>query len=214
MRLRLITPPAAVPVSVDEARAHVSAYGTGNDAILSAMIDAAVSHLDGRAGILGRALIQQTWELSLDEFPRYLVPGADFRPLNRTLLTEFSAIRLPLAPLVSVSSVKYIDVNGTQQTLDPATYTVDATSEPGVIVPAYGAMWPATRAVRNAVTIQFVCGYGTAATDVPAALRAAILLMVGDLFENREAVTGDARAAYVDNPTVARLIAPFRMLTL
>jgi uncharacterized phiE125 gp8 family phage protein len=218
MRLRLITPPAAVPVSVDEARAHVSAYGSGDDAILTAMIAAAVSHLDGRAGVLGRALIQQTWELSLDHFPdtdHRLWPAACYHwPVTHLHAQDVGAIKLPLAPLSSVTWIKYVDETGTQQTLDPATYIVDTTSEPGVVVPAYNALWPVTQKVRNAVTVRFVCGYGTNATDVPQALRSAILLMVGDLFENREAVTGDARAAYVDNPTVARLIAPFRMLTL
>jgi len=34
----------------------------------------------------------------------------------------------------------------------------------------------------------FTCGYGSAASDVPADIRQAALLIVGHLYENREAV--------------------------
>lgn len=214
MRLRLITPPADDVVAVADARAQVElGTSTAHDTQLTGMVGAAVAHLDGKAGILGRALVNQTWELSLDDFPRHRF-GGDFRPLTRQHLESISALVIPLPPLVSVSSVTYIAPDGTLTTLDPSAYDVDLASEPGVITPAYGTTWPTTRAVRNAVKVTFVAGYGAAGIDVPQAIRSAILLMVGDLFENREGVTGDARAAYVDNPTVDRLLAPYRMLTL
>lgn len=166
MRLRLIAAPTVKPVTTAEARTHVEAYGTAHDAKLSAMIDAAIGHMDGNTGILGRALIEQEWEASLDAFPT-------------------GTICLPLPPLRSVPSVKYTDTTGVEQTLAPAAYVVDL-SEPGTITPAFGMNWPATRSERNAVRIRFRAGYGTAATDVPQGLRSAILLHVGALFENRE----------------------------
>ena len=46
--------------------------------------------------------------------------------------------------------------------------------------------------------------------DMPAPVAAAILLRVGDLYENREAVQD--RSLY-DNPTFARLLAPYRSLS-
>ena len=45
----------------------------------------------------------------------------------------------------------------------------------------------------------------------PAPVEAAILLRVADLYENREAVTD--RSLY-DNPTFARLLAPYRSLSV
>lgn len=191
MRLRLVTAPAVTPVDVAAARAHVEVYGSAHDDKLEAMIDAAVSNLDGPAGILGRALVEQEWEMSLDAFP------AD-------------CLDVPLPPLRSVSSITYIDAAGAPQTLAPAAYVVDTASAPGAITPAYGTSWPATRAQRNAVKVQFKAGYGATGDDVPAAIKQAILLMVGDLFENREAaVVGAART---DNPTVDRLLFPFRIV--
>ena len=47
--------------------------------------------------------------------------------------------------------------------------------------------------------------------DMPAPVAAAILLRVADLFENREAVND--RPLY-ENPTFARLLAPYRSLSV
>lgn len=189
MRLSLVAAPVSVPVSIADASAHVEVIGTAHDVKLTAMIAAAVSHVDGPAGILGRALIEQEWVLSLDGFP-------------------CAGFEIPLAPLVSVTSVKYTDAAGVEQTLSPSLYVVDSASDPGFVTLAYGAAWPETRIVRNAVRVQFRAGYGATADKVPQAIRSAILLIVGDLFENREAaVVGVSRA---DNPAVSRLLFPFK----
>lgn len=192
MTLKLITAPTSEPVTVTDAKAHLNVIGSDQDTLITAYTAAARQHLDGRDGILGRALMPQTWELVLDAFP-------------------CGAVRIPLPPLQSVTSIKYLDAAGVEQTLSTSAYAVDADGEPGWVSPV--STWPQTFPTINAVRIRFVAGYADE-TAVPKGLWAAILLMVGDLYENREAVTGDARAAYVDNPTVDRLIAPYRMLTL
>lgn len=56
-----------------------------------------------------------------------------------------------------------------------------------MIAPAYGTSWPSTRPQREAVQVVYVAGYG-AASDVPANVRQAILLQVGHMYANREAV--------------------------
>ena len=189
MRLRLVTAPTAVPVDVAAARAQVEVFGTGHDAKLEAMIAAAVGRLDGPRGILGRALIEQEWELALDAFP-------------------LGAIEVPLPPLRSVASITYIDSDGDLQTLAPSAYVVDTTSDPGVITPAYGTAWPASRSERNAVRIQFKAGFSADAAGVPAGIKQAILLRVADLFEHREA-QGDQ---LVPNPAEDALLFPFRIV--
>src|SRR5690606_26519144 len=103
----------------------------------------------------------QTLELVLDAFPR-------------------TVINVPLPPLQTVDSIAYIDPDGQTQTLDPQTYDVDAVG--GRVAPAYGEAFPATRAVQNAVTVRFTAGY----TSVPEPIRAAMLLIIGDLYANRE----------------------------
>ena len=57
----LVTPPAETPVSRTEAKAHLRVDGTGDDDLIDGLIDAAVAHLDGYTGILGRCMVTQTW---------------------------------------------------------------------------------------------------------------------------------------------------------
>lgn len=189
MALRSFAAPAETPVTLAEAKAHLRVIDSADDAMIQIYLDAAVSNLDGRQGLLGRAIVTQTWELVYDEFP-------------------CGPIELPLGPLQSVTSVKYFDTAGIEQTLAPAAYSVDAASDPGWLAPT--ADWPATFDMVNAVVIRYVAGYGLAAA-VPAAIKAGILLMIGDMYENREAaIVGVSR---VDNPTVDRLLFPYRRLT-
>jgi uncharacterized phiE125 gp8 family phage protein len=143
---------------------------TTTDPQLNALIKAARQHAET---FTRRALISQTWDLKLDCFPTDL-------------------IRLPLPPLVSVSSINYVDANGVTPTLwAAAKYIVDAPAgdyaERGRITLAYGEVFPPTRDIANAVTIEFIAGYGAAAA-VPQGIKQAMLLMIGHWYQNRESV--------------------------
>jgi uncharacterized phiE125 gp8 family phage protein len=177
--------PAAEPVSVAEAKEHLRVDDTSNDTLIGVLIAAARESVEG---MTGRALVTQTWRLTLDAFP------CD------------TLIRLPRPNLLTVTSVAYVDENGDPQTWDSANYVVDTASLPGALRLAYDVDWPTTRTQPNAVTITYTAGYGLAAA-VPSAIKAAVLLMVGDLFANREGqIVGTIVAA---NPTVAALLAPY-----
>jgi uncharacterized phiE125 gp8 family phage protein len=162
MSTAIITAPGTEPITLDEAKAHLRVDLEAEDTLIEALITAAREQAEA---YLKRALVTQTWELYLDEFPEQ--------------------IDVPFPPLQSVTSIVYVDDDGVDQTLDTSTYTVDAKAQPGRIVPAYDESWPSTRAVPNAVTVQFVAGYG-AASAVPLSIKQAMLLMIGDMYENRE----------------------------
>jgi uncharacterized phiE125 gp8 family phage protein len=151
MTTRLITPPAALAVDLDLAKKHlkIDPVDTATDAINDATVTAWIKGITGHAEhYMGRSLINQTWRVTLDKFP--------------------DAIKLYNPPLVSVASLKYLDENGVERTLDPADYKVDGVSEPGYIVPAPGTEWPNTDCAQvNAVYAEFICGYGTTHADVP-----------------------------------------------
>lgn len=161
--------------------------------------DAAETHIDGAMGILGRAIITQTWRMKMDAFP------AD--PTAR--------IRIPLPPLQSVSSITYVDQNGSTQTLASSGYKVMAAGEnPGSIALAYGQEWPSTREEPEAVTITFVCGFGDAASDVPAAVINAGLLLVAHWYDQRAAVHVSNGGTVDEMPlAVGALLAPYRFLS-
>ncbi len=171
MWLKQIEPPAETPVTLAEAKANLRYSASDQDAFIAGLIAAAVGHLEGRNGILGRSLVTQTWETRLERFPcRYN-----------------GRIELPMPPLQSVQSIKYLDAAGDEQTVDPATYIVDEQHLIGRVRLAPGKTWPATLCDEAAVRIRFVAGYGNAAA-VPAPLKQAILLLVGHWWLNREAV--------------------------
>lgn len=189
MYLQLITAPTQQPIDIATARAHVREPTTANDAQIQTAIDGAIAHLDGKDGILGRALCTQTWELVLDRFPC----GRD-------------RIRVPLPPLQSVTSIKYIDPDGAEQTLDTGAYVVEPAAEPGIVEPV--SSWPSTKSRVGAVRIRFVAGY-TSAALVPSGIRSFLLLLIGALYENREASIVGTNVT--DNPVWDRLIFPYRV---
>jgi uncharacterized phiE125 gp8 family phage protein len=120
-------------------------------------------------------------------------------------------LELPKPPLQSIEEVVYIDSNGVEQTLAASAYKVDALTDPGRIAPAYGEVWPTTRAEPNAVRIRFVAGFGDSSSAVPAPIKQAILLLVGHLFENREAV--QSAGDFYRLPLGAEaLLSPYRVI--
>lgn len=163
MPTRLVTPPPEEPVTLAQAKAHLN-EPTGQDANILAAVHAASEHAET---FTGRALVTQTWDLLMDRFPA----GRE--------------IELPFPPLQSVTSVKYIDPDGAEQTFAAASYHVDAASTPGRLRLKPTASWPSIDEQPNAVTVRFVAGYGGMAA-VPFTIKAAILLIVGHLFAHRE----------------------------
>lgn len=164
MALTLVTAPTVEPLTIAEAKAHLRVTSTDEDALITALIVAAREHAER---FTRRALITQTWDLTLDSFPAEIV--------------------VPFPKLQSVTSITYVDSNGASQTLLTTEYTVDTKSEPGRVVEAYDKAWPSTRDVINAVTVRFVAGYGLAAA-VPSSIKQGMLMHIGHMYANRESV--------------------------
>ncbi len=162
MGYRLITPPAATPVTLAEAKAQVRVDHSDEDGKIEAMIAAATSYLDGRSGVLGRCIVTQTWELTLDAFPA-------------------EEIEIPLGPVQSVPALTYVDLAGATQTVSSGDYYLDTASPTAWVMPEIE--WPSTMEAANAVTVRFVAG--TAVADVPPAIKHALLLLVSAWYEDR-----------------------------
>lgn len=159
MNSRLVTPPAALAVSLDLARAAARVDGTAMDDEISLAVRGITEEAEHATG---RAFISQTWRVTMNAFE--------------------PAIKLPGAPLQSVGHVKFYDAAGQQQTLDPQDYIADLESEPGYVVPAPGKAWPATGARIHAVEVQYVCGFGPDDTFVPDAIKSYILARIAEQF--------------------------------
>jgi uncharacterized phiE125 gp8 family phage protein len=111
-----------------------------------------------------------------------------------------NAILVPRPPLQSVTWIKYYDTANVLQTWASSNYTTKTPAGPkassGWIQPVPAATFPSTYDRPDAVEIKAVCGYGADSTDIPGALRQAMLLLLGEMFERREeAVIGTIVAA-------------------
>lgn len=208
MSLRLITAPSVEPVSLTEAKAHLRIDHTDDDTLIGLLIAAVRQHIDGRDGWLGRALVSQTWELVLDSFP-----GGCYRYGHST----GSEIKIPIPPLRSITSITYDNEDGDATVLSSDDYTVDTDSVPGWVVPNSETPWPTTINAINAVRIRFVAGYAPTTdsppdltANVPAPIKAALLLMLGTLYENRQDVVIGQTA--IQMPwSVKALLDPYRI---
>jgi uncharacterized phiE125 gp8 family phage protein len=176
--LKLVTPPTIVPVSLEEAALEARVSTATDRARLQNYLAAACLDVEGLTGL---ALLAQTWDLVIvGPFP--------------------GVIRVPKPPLASVTSITYVDTSGQTQTVATSVYDVLAengdTPQPGEVRPKPGQCWP--WAARS-VTVRFVAGYGTKASDVPATLRLGVLRRIVQHFDGQldEAAMVDLLGRYI-----------------
>jgi len=195
----LVTPPAGEPVTIELARKQLRSIGTDDDDLLALQIAAARVTVESAAN---RALVRQTWRVTYDRFE--------------------SPLRLPGGDVAAVHSVTYLDTDGVRQTLDPALYAADTDSVPGRVAHAPRKPWPCTQGVPGAVSVTYDVGAAPAMDGDPAtpdyganvhpALRAAVLMLVADLYENSESTMTTGVA--IENPAFDRLISLAKVVTL
>lgn len=148
-------------VTLAEAKEVLHVSGADHDSRIDSLIDAATELFSHRQQ---RKYLTETCVEYFDRWQR--------------------VIRPQWSPLLAVTSIRYIDSAGAWQTLDAAAYIVDAASEPGRIMEAYGYSWPGIRGDANGIEITYTAGYGSEADEVPTRIRAAILQMVFFWFYN------------------------------
>lgn len=157
----LITAPASEPITVAEVKAHGRIDTDQDDGYLADLIVGARKEAEEHTN---RALLTQTWEWVADAFP--------------------SCIELAHCPIASITSIKYLDDAGVEQTLAAADYRADLESEPARIVPAFGKAWPSTQGVINALRVRFVAGWATRSA-VPASIRHKLKVLCLDRYDRR-----------------------------
>ena len=126
--------------------------------------------------VTGRALLTQTWRLTLDSWP--------------------AVIELPRPPAASVTSITYVDTAGNTQTLSASAYRLNADQWPARIEPATGYTWPSLYSwYKEKVKVTYVAGYA-AATSIPTEIKLALLQHVAYRFLRRgDAVAGEQAGA-------------------
>lgn len=133
-----------------------------------------------------RGIGEQKWEYVIDDFP------------------YSDRIKLPFPPLTDVTSITYIDSEGTPAvfTAGSSGYYVDTDSEPGTVYLAHGVTWPATTLMpHGGVRILYTCGYTS--TTLPNRTRQAMLMYCGLLHKYRDQAIPQADRDTVDNLLMA-----------
>jgi uncharacterized phiE125 gp8 family phage protein len=159
----LVTAPTLEPVAIDEAKLDRRMTLVEEDGAVERWIRSARSRIEQ---YLKRGLLTQTWKLALDEF--------------------LDEVPLPMAaPLQSVTTIKYYDASGMQQTLSSSVYQVDTLSEPGRVLLAVNQSWPTIQADRAlGVEITYVVGWATVEA-IPPDIVDAHFLLIGERDEFR-----------------------------
>lgn len=191
----VVVTPAEPVITLEEAKAHLRVDTSDDDVLIEAYVAAATESLAGPEGWLGRSLGVTTLELRLSAFPC----------AARRNIAASGVLTLPLGPVTEIVSVDYVDGDGADQGVLPADFLLTSGD---MLMPGYGLSWPVARLHGDTVKIRYKAGYPD---GVPAPIRAAILLMTGDLYANREtAAVGLTAAAIPMTTTVSRLLAPYR----
>lgn len=200
MTTKLITPPAAQPVTLSEAKAHCRVTGDLDDALIDQMIVAATEDAELE---LCRSLMRQTRELILD--------GPTFPP----------AFRLDWLPVLAIEALSYVDpASGLLVTLPSTEYAsddlVDVERLWFTVHPAFGKAWPDAQASPNAIRLRYRCGYsdGNEAQQqqaVPAAIKQWILLQVAAMYEHREYIVAGVSMTELPGRFVGGLLDRYRI---
>ena len=194
--LRQTVPPTGEPVTLAEAMEWLRVPDdTPDGGLITGMLKAARGYVEKT---IGRQLMPATWELTLDSFP---YPGGWQFLEAFQVCPDPHQIRIPKAPLRSVSGITYYDMSYTLRTCDPSIYVVDTATDPGRIVLAQAKVWPVTGLRPAAVKVTFTAGYD----EVPEEAKVAIKFLVGHWYENRESIVIGATPAEVQMTTNALL---------
>lgn len=171
--LELITAPTLEPVTIDEVNRYGVRVDDIEDDVVANAIVMARQRIEHDARI---AVMTQTWDLKLNRFPN----GPE--------------IEIPNPPLATVTTVKYLDTSGSEQTFSSLDYEVDGNRAPGVVRLANGSSWPSIQDQQDAVRIRYVAGYSTTAL-VPELVKHTIKQLAHTSLEFRElAIVGTTAA--------------------
>ena len=168
MTIELVTAPAALPVTTAEAKAHLRVDHTDEDTLIDGLIAAAVALVDGR-GMLGRAMVTQTWAQWVGNSP--------------------GKVLLQMGPFQELVSVQYYDTDNALQTATLSDFDTRKKGDYVAVQPKTGFNWPSAYMRDDAIKITYAAGYGDTAADVPASVKQAMLLLIGHWYENRLAVS-------------------------
>ena len=161
---QVITPASTYPVSLTEAKLHLKVDISTDDTLITNLIVAATQVSEEYTNrFFINTVVNQTC--------------SDFKELSELFKSKVSA----------VTHIKYYDSDNAQQTWASLNYVVNNEYEPCQINLVVDGSFPNIADRIDAIECRYTVGYGTA-SDVPDVIKQAILLTLGNWYENRMSV--------------------------
>lgn len=185
---KIVTPNTTLLVSLAEFKEHVNwpSADTSQDTVMTAYIKAAT---ENAKQFTGREFLNTTWQLLLNNFP--------------------SRIALTKSPVSSVTSVSYYNSDNVLTTLSADEYQVVEGGEYGFAGIVFDGNIPSTYNKEQNVVIEYVSGYGSATSNVPEAIRVAVMMQAANWFANRESEQTGTNVVQLANG-VQHLLYPYK----
>tara|TARA_R100001594_G_scaffold66283_1_gene100554 strand:- start:820 stop:1485 length:666 start_codon:yes stop_codon:yes gene_type:complete len=198
VKLNLISAPTATTlIPVSTAKGFLRVTFSNDDTLIGTLITAGV---EVAQNYTNTKFLEHEYKLTMESWDDVYVSNSFDGYLYRDVMTNLSTyggyyskytglsqIVLPYPPLISITHLKYYDSDNVQQTWSSSNYNTGTfINQKGFIEIKDGVDIPDLYNRADAIEIQFKCGYGTAASDVPDAIKQAILLIVGRMYELRE----------------------------
>lgn len=205
----LVTGPASEPVTLAEAKAHARIDSDTENDYITALIVAARELV---CRLTGRAMITETWKLTLDRWPgdeqEEWWTGVRDGALSQLTGTS---IEIRKAPFLALTSVEYLDEAGSATTVDSSIYYASpAPGEFGKVTLKRGQVWPVLYRNDGTVVVTFTRGYGSSASAVPNGLKHAIKMLVAHWYQNREPAS-DCASGTMTPAGFSALVEQFRV---
>jgi len=185
----LLVPPAAEPCTLAEAKNFLRVEHDDDDAVIASLIASARGQVEA---LTRRALLTQTWRLTLDRWPAR------------------GRIAPRLAPLRSVCAARIFDAGGEATELDVDRFVVDAATNT-IAAPPWSLPMPG-RDVAG-IELDVIAGFGDDASDVPDVLRHALRTLVAHWYDHR-GLTAIGQSVAMLPGSVNAMIASYRVLSL
>lgn len=178
--------PVTEPVTIQEARAHVNlaATDTAHDALLLQKITSAREQFEKDTGTY---FVKRNMSVTLD---------------------RICDLQFPHRPVSAITAINYYDNAGDSQTLSSSVYQLDTARSQLRL--GYLQSWPSYAGRWDAVTITYVLGSHDNSTTIPGYAKSAMLLLVGNEFEQREMMSPNYTQ---DQRAYERLVAKFMRST-
>lgn len=168
----LITPPVIEPLDLEEIKKFRRFSINSLDTLFDIWGSSARQDFEEQTGL---ALLTQTREFALDSIPVQ------------------SEIQLSRAPVQSIVSIKYDDVDGIEQTFDPSNYVLLPKRNGATGFETYPRLstvalvrsstttsaWPSIGSQPKALRIRYICGFGSAPGSLPELIQYALFMFVG-----------------------------------